>query len=68
VVVAPYLNTHPLVVATFLERLAEAEAGQARMNCLFCPYRTPIVGREDWRGAPQTGHDHDHDHVHDHGH
>ena len=57
-VVAAYLNAHPLVVATFLERLAEAEAGEARMNCQFCPYRTSIVGREDWRGAPQTGHDH----------
>lgn len=54
--VAPYLNAHPLVVATFLERLAEAERGEARMNCQFCPYRTPIVGCEDWQGAPQTGH------------
>lgn len=57
--VAPYLNAHPRVVATFLERLAEAERGEARMNCQFCPYRTSIVGREDWQGAPQTGHDHD---------
>ena len=63
-VVAPYLNAHPLVVKTFLERLTEAEAGEARMNCQFCPYRTPIVGREDWQGMPQTGHDHD---GHDHG-
>ena len=55
-VVAPYLNAHPRVVATFLERLAEAEAGEARMNCQFCPYRTPIIGCEDWQGAPQTGH------------
>ncbi len=67
-VVAPYLNAHPLVVATFLERLAEAEAGEARMNCQFCPYRTPIVGREEWQGAPQTGHDHGHGHGHGHGH
>jgi sirohydrochlorin cobaltochelatase len=65
--VAPYLNAHPLVAATFLERLAEAENGKAHMNCQFCPYRTPIVGREDWQGAPQTGHDHD-DHDHDHPH
>ena len=57
--VVPYLNAHPLVVATFLERLAETERGEARMNCQFCPYRTSIVGREDWQGAPQTGHDHD---------
>jgi sirohydrochlorin cobaltochelatase len=55
-VVAPYLNAHPLVVETFLERLAEAERGEARMNCQFCSYRTPIVGREDWQGAPQTAH------------
>ena len=58
-IVASYLNAHPLVVATFLERLAETERGEARMNCQFCPYRTSIVGREDWQGAPQTGHDHD---------
>ena len=57
-VVAPYLNAHPLVVATFVERLQEAEHGQARMNCQFCPYRGPIVGREDWQNAPQVGHDH----------
>ena len=58
VVVAPYLNAHPLVVATFLERLHEAEHGEARMNCQFCPYRTPIVGRENWQNAPQVAHDH----------
>lgn len=51
---APYLNAHPLIVATFLERLAEADRGEAYMNCQFCAYRTPIVGREDWQGAPQT--------------
>jgi sirohydrochlorin cobaltochelatase len=38
-VVAPYLNAHPLIVETFLERLAEAEHGEARMNCQFCTYR-----------------------------
>lgn len=64
--VAPYLNAHPLVVATFLERLTEVEHGDAHMNCQFCPYRTSIVGREDWRGAPQTGHDHHNDHHHGH--
>ncbi|MCC6134749.1 MAG: sirohydrochlorin chelatase [Candidatus Contendobacter sp.] len=56
-VVAPYLNVHPLIVETFLERLAEAERGEARMNCQFCAYRTPIVGRENWQGAPQTADD-----------
>jgi sirohydrochlorin cobaltochelatase len=68
-VVAPYLNTHPLLVETFLERLTEAEAGAARMNCQFCPYRTPVIGREDWQGAPQARHDHyDDRHDHHHGH
>lgn len=67
-VVAPYLNAHPLVVATFLERLAEAEGGAACMNCQFCAYRTPVVGREDWRNAPQVEHGHPHDHLHDHPH
>lgn len=67
--VAPYLNAHPLVVATFLERLAEAERGAAQMNCQFCPYRTPVVGREDWQGEPQVSHDHDdHDGHHHHHH
>ncbi len=66
-VVAPYLNAHPLVVATFLERLTEAEQGQAYMNCQFCAYRTSVVGRERWQQAPQTEHDHDHHgHHHDH--
>jgi len=65
-VVAPYLNAHPLVVATFLERLTEAETGHAHMNCQFCPYRAPIVGREDWQGAPQPSHHHDHPEGHDH--
>lgn len=66
--VAPYLNAHPLVVATFLERLAEAETGDAHMNCQFCSYRAPVIGREHWQGIPQTSHQHDHDHdpVHHH--
>jgi len=66
--IAPYLNAHPLVVETFLERLHQAEQGVARMNCQFCSYRSSIVGREDWQGAPQIGHDHPHDHAHNHSH
>ena len=57
-VVAPYLNAHPLVVATFLERLIEAEHGEAQMNCRFCAYRTPMIGREAWVGMAQTADDH----------
>jgi sirohydrochlorin cobaltochelatase len=57
-VVAPYLNAHPLVAAAFLERLAEAERGEARMNCQCCAYRTPIIGREGWVGMAQMADDH----------
>ncbi len=64
IAVAPYLNVHPLLIETFLERLSEAETGAASMNCRFCAYRTPVVGREEWQGAPQTGHHHDSDHHH----
>lgn len=66
IAVAPYLNLHPLLVETFLERLAEAETGVASMNCQFCAYRTSIVGREDWQGVPQIAHHHEDDHNHRH--
>lgn len=68
IALAPYLNNHPLLIETFLERLHDAEQGEARMNCQLCPYRSPIVGREDWQGAPQTAHHHDHPHDHHHDH
>ena len=62
--VAPYLNVHPLLVETFVERLAEAETGAASMNCQFCAYRTAIVGREEWRGVPPGGLHSAHPHPH----
>ncbi len=62
--VAPYLNIHPLLIETFLERLSEAEKGAASMNCQFCAYRTSIVGREDWRSVPPIAHHHEDDHSH----
>lgn len=53
-VIAPYLNDHPGVVQTLLERLAQAESGQALMNCRLCQYREPIIGYERrWR-LPQA--------------
>jgi sirohydrochlorin cobaltochelatase len=79
---APYLSHHPLVIETFLDRLAEAEQGSPAMNCQFCKYREQLVGYEAEVGAQQAGHhhhvrgigtdadhehDHDHDHDHDHG-
>jgi sirohydrochlorin cobaltochelatase len=56
-----------MLIETFLERLSETENGAASMNCQFCAYRTPVVGREDWRGAPSgnlhSAHPHPHDHA-----
>ena len=57
---ARYLDDHPLVVETFLERIAGTLAGDAAMNCSLCKYRVPIVGHERDLGAPQESH---HDHV-----
>ena len=74
---AGYLSHHPLVVETFLDRLAETEQGSPAMNCQFCKYREQVVGYESEVGAVQTGHHHhvrgigtdaDHGDGHDHGH
>jgi len=53
-----------MLVVTLLERLSEAETGAASMNCQFCAYRTPVVGREDWRGAPSGNLHSAHPHRH----
>ena len=77
VVKASYLNDHPLVIDTFLERLAEIPNGDNLMNCQLCKYREQIIGYEKDQGAAQVGHHHhvegigtdaDHGHNHDHGH
>jgi len=72
---AGYLNDHPLVIETFMDRLAEADKGTGLMNCLLCKYREQVLGYETDQGAPQAGHHHhvrgigtDGDHHHDHGH
>ena len=79
---APYLNDHPLVIDSFVERVEEILKGETHMNCTLCKYRTQVVGFEESVGAVQAGHhhhvrgigtdaDHDHDHHHhghDHGH
>ena len=72
---APYLNDHPLVVDSFVERVGEVLNGEARMNCQLCKYREQVVGFEASVGAVQAGHHHhvrgigtDADHHHDHGH
>lgn len=78
---APYLNDHPLVIETFLDRVAEITDGTGNMNCQMCKYRQQVLGFEDEVGLPQEshhhhvegindsgGHSHDHDHGHQHDH
>jgi sirohydrochlorin cobaltochelatase len=73
-----YLRDHPQIIDAFVERVAEFEAGDPKMNCQLCKYRTQIVGYEDEIGVPQAAHHHhvrggdhrhaDHDQHHDHPH
>lgn len=74
---APYLNDHPLVLESFVDRVREAAEGAPAMNCQLCKYRTQIIGYERDAGAPQEGHHHhvrgigtdgDHHHAHSHDH
>jgi sirohydrochlorin cobaltochelatase len=78
---AGYLNDHPLVVETFLDRINEIEGGTGNMNCQSCKYRMQVLGFETEVGLAQESHHHhvegigtgeagghDHDHDHDHGH
>lgn len=75
IVKAGYLNDHPLVIDSFLERLDEIPRGDNLMNCQLCKYREQIIGYEQDQGAAQVGHHHhvegigtDADHGHDHAH
>ena len=52
---AGYLNDHPLVLDTFVERIQGITAGDVNMNCLLCKYRERIIGHEGAVGAPQQG-------------
>ncbi len=45
------------------ERYREAIAGDIRMNCDTCMYRTAMAGFTHRVGAPQHPHDHPHDHA-----
>ncbi|MGC2411532.1 MAG: sirohydrochlorin chelatase [Stellaceae bacterium] len=78
---AGYLRDHPRVIDSFLDRIGEFAAGEPKMNCQLCKYRTQIVGYEEAAGTPQQGHhhhvrgagidphhDHDHEHPHPHDH
>jgi sirohydrochlorin cobaltochelatase len=72
---ASYLNDHPLVVDTVIERIEGVLGGAVDMNCGLCKYRTQILGFEGAVGAPQESHHHhvegigtDGHHHHHHGH
>ena len=51
-----------------VERWAEIDGGDLRMNCDTCAYRIALPGFEDKLGAAQTPHDHPDDPAHPHGH
>ncbi|MEB3264412.1 MAG: sirohydrochlorin chelatase [Synechococcus sp.] len=55
---ASYLGDHPLVLATFAERVAEVLRGDTDMNCSLCKYRAQVLGFEREVGAPQHSHHH----------
>ncbi len=80
---APYLNDHPMVIETFMERIDEIRSGENNMNCQLCKYREQVLGFEAEVGLAQEshhhhvegigtgdahGHDYDHDHAHGHSH
>ncbi len=73
---ALYLRDHVRVIDAFVDRVGEFDAGEPKMNCQLCKYRTRIVGYEDAVGTPQLGHHHHvrgagidlHAHPHDHDH
>ena len=58
VVKADYLNDHPLVIDTFVERVGEILTGDTAMNCSLCKYRTQVLGFESEVGLPQRSHHH----------
>ena len=72
---APFLNDHPKVIDTFVERLEQILDGDNHMNCGLCKYRTQVLGFEAQVGEAQESHHHhveggahDHDHSQDHHH
>jgi len=55
---APYLDDHPLVIDTLLERIEEMLVGQNLMNCALCKYREQVLGFESEIGLAQESHHH----------
>ena len=60
VAAGPYLGPDRRLATLVLERYAEATAGDVRMNCDCCVYRTPLPGHEAKAGAPVHVHAHHH--------
>ena len=58
IVKAPYLNDHPLVIDTFVDRIQEMLVGQNLMNCAMCKYREQVLGFEAEVGLAQESHHH----------
>ncbi len=55
---AGYLNDHPLVLDTFVDRVGEILEGAAVMNCQMCKYREQVLGFEAEVGLAQESHHH----------
>ena len=55
---APYLNDHPMVIETFMERIDEIQRGENNMNCQLCKYREQVLGFEMEVGLAQESHHH----------
>jgi sirohydrochlorin cobaltochelatase len=55
---AHYLDDHPSVVETFVDRIRGIAVGDVNMNCSLCKYRTRVLGFERDQGAPQESHHH----------
>jgi sirohydrochlorin cobaltochelatase len=55
---APYLDDHPLVIDTLLDRISEMLVGQNLMNCSMCKYREQVLGFEAEIGLKQESHHH----------
>ncbi len=54
----PHLGADPRIAGLVLERYHEAFAGDVRMNCDLCVYRTALPGYEHRLGAPAAVHHH----------
>lgn len=66
--VAGLIGPDHALAGVVVERWAELDGGDLRMNCDTCVYRVALPGFEAKVGAPQTPHDHPDDpaHVHTH--